>query len=112
MLKKGVHKVNVRIDDPTNYFTIKKLKNGDHIVTVYETEYRQYNPGVYVQCFYKGIDNSKHTKLIKSKFFFKNIKTGKIITKISKKVRYDTIKVNPIKGYSSFKATVWYRDKI
>ena len=112
VLKKGTHKINIRIDDPTVKFPIKKLKNGDRISTVYETEYRQYNPGVYVESYYKDLDNAKHTKLVKAKFFFKNKKTGKIITKTSKKVRYGTIVIKPISGYSPFKATVWYRDKI
>ena len=112
VLKKGTHKISIRIDDPTDVFPTKKLKNGDKISTVYETKYRQYNPGVYVQGFYSGLDMPKHTKLIKAKFYFKNKKTGKIITKTSKKVSYSTIKVNPIKGYSPYKATVWYKDRI
>jgi len=112
VLKKGRHKINIRIDDPTNYFPTKKLKNGDYINTVYETEYMQYDPGVYVQCSSGGLENPKHTKLLKAKFYFKNKKTGKIITKTSKKVKYNEIVVKPIKGYSPYKATVWYRDRI
>lgn len=111
VLKKGIHKKNIRIDDPTGYFPTKKLKNGDRIHTVYAAEYRQYEPGVYVQSTSGGYDSPKHTKLIKAKFFFKNKKTGKIITKTSKKVKNNCIVIKPVKGYSPYKATVWYRDR-
>ena len=43
---------------------------------------------------------------------FKNKVTGKVITKVSSKVKYNSVSVKPIKGYSPFKATVWYKDKI
>lgn len=111
VLKKGRHKINIRIDDPTDFFPTKKLKNGDYINTVYATEYRQYDPGVYVQCSSGGLENPKYTKLLKAKFYFKNKKTGKIITKTSTKVKYNEIVVKPVKGYSPYKATVWYKDK-
>ena len=111
VLKKGTHRINIRVDDPTGFFPDRKLKNGDHIYSVYETQYRQYNPGVYVECTAGGLENSKHTKLLKAKFYFKNKKTGKVITKTSKKVRYNYIVVKPVKGYSPYKATVWYKDK-
>ena len=110
VLKKGTHKISIRIDDPTFYFPVKKLKNGDYIDTVYETEYRQYYPGVYVESTGGGLTPAKHTKLIKAKFYFKNKATGKVITKTSSKVKYSAIVVKPIKGYSPYKATVWYRD--
>ena len=113
ILKKGVHKFSIRIDDPTDIFPTKKLKNGDHACTVYETKYAQYYPGVYVQTYNQGLDYPKHTKLIKAKFYFKNKKTGKIITKTSSKVlSKTTLMVKPIKGYSPYKATVWYKDKV
>lgn len=111
ILKKGLHKINIRIDDPTKFFPTKKLKNGDRISTVYETKYRQYDPGVYVEAYHSGMDGAKHTKLVKAKFFFKNKKTGKVISKTSSKVKYNNIVLKPIKGYSPFKAAVWYKDK-
>ena len=111
VLKRGIHKVKVRIDDPTIYHPSKKLKNGDRIYTVYSSEYKQYNPGVYIESRLSGLEYPKHTKLIKAKIFFKNKRTGQVITKVSSKVRYHTIKVNMIRGYSPYKATVWYRDK-
>ncbi len=110
VLKKAVQKMSIRVDDPTDYFPIKRLKNGDYINTVYETKYRQYDPGVYVQCSSGGLENPKHTKILKAKFYFKNKKTGKVITKTSKKVRYNEISIKPVKGYSPFKAQVWYRE--
>ncbi len=112
VLKKGIHRVNAAIVVSKTAIKSKKLKNGDYIDTVYETEYRQYDPGVYAQANGGGLTNAKHTKLLKAKFYFKNKKTGKIITKTSKKVKYSTIKVKPIKGYTPYKATVWYKEKI
>ena len=67
----------------------------------------QYKKGVYVQMGY----DYAHTKLVKAKFYFKNKLTGKVITKTSSKVDYGTwIKVKAVKGYSPYRATVWYRD--
>lgn len=111
VLKKGVHKIKVKIVDSYTTILSKKLKNGDYIDTIYETEYRQYNPGVYVQANGGGLTDAKHTKLLKAKFYFKNKNTGKIITKTSKKVKYDGIVIKPIKGYVPYKATVWYKDR-
>jgi len=111
VLKRGTHKINIRIDSPTGFLPIKKLKNGDYIDTVYETKYRQYAPGVYVESNGGGLTPAKHTKLLKAKFYFKNKNTGKIITKTSKKVKYSSIVIKPIKGYVPYKATVWYKDK-
>ena len=110
VLKKGVHRVNVAFVISDTVIKSKKLKNGDYIDTVYETKYRQYNPGVYVESNGGGLSYAKHTKLLKAKYFFKNKKTGKIITKTSKKVKYGTIAIKPIKGYIPYKAKVWYRD--
>ena len=112
VLKKGTHKVNIRIDDPTKYFPVVKLKNGDRISTMYETKHAQYDPGVYVESFYKGLEGAKHTKLVKAKFFFKNKKTGKVITKTSSEVADGRIVIDPIDGYSPYKATVWYKDVV
>ncbi len=111
VLKKGVHKINVKIVDSPTAIESKKLKNGDCIDTVYETKYRQYNPGVYVEATGGGLTLSKHTKLLKAKFYFKNPYTGKVITKTSKKVKYSAIVIKPISGYVPYKATVWYKDK-
>ena len=110
ILKKGVHKMSIRIDDPTGFFPTKRLKNGDNIFTVYETEYKQYSPGVFVQCSSDGLNSAKHTKVLKVKFYFKNKKTGKVITKTSKKVRYNGVSIKPIKSFSPYKAKVWYRE--
>lgn len=62
-------------------------------------------------CSSGGLENPKHTRLVKVKFYFKNKKTGKVIIKTSTKVKYNEIVVKPIKGYSLYKATVWYKIK-
>lgn len=113
VLKKGLHKINIRIDDPTSFYPTKKLKNGDKIISIYESKNgRQYPPGVYIHAIYKNdLTSAKHTKVLTAKFFFKNKKTGKIITKTSSNVEYNGIVIDTIKGYSPYKATVWYKDK-
>lgn len=58
-----------------------------------------------------GLTDAKHTKLLKAKYYFKSKSTGKVITKTSKKVKYDGIVIKPIKGYVPYKATVWYKDR-
>ena len=111
VLRKGTHKINIPIVVSDWEIKTKKLKNGDCLNTVYETKYRQYYPGVYVEATGGGLSYAKHTKLVKAKYYFKNTKTGKVITKTSSKVRADCIVVKPIKGYNPYKATVWYKDK-
>ena len=106
ILKRGLHRVNIRIDDPTDYFPHKRLKNGDDLYSVYSTRDMQYKKGVYVQMGY----DYAHTKLVKAKFYFKNKLTGKVITKTSSNAKYSAIKVNMVNGYSPYRATVWYRD--
>ena len=111
VLKKGIHKVNVKVDGKSKVFPTKKLKNGDYINTHYTTKYRQFDPGAYAWANGGGLENPKHTKLIKAKFYFKNKSTGKIITKTTK-VKYHTFVVKPISGYSPYKVSVWYKDKV
>jgi len=111
VLKKGTHKVNVKFHKSESGAGVKKLKNGDGLYTIYSTKYGQYYPGAYVQGFSSGIELPKHTKIVKAKFFFKNKKTGKVITKTSKNGGY-AINVNLVNGYIPYKATVWYKDKI
>lgn len=110
VLKRGVHKISIKIDDPTGFFPTKTVKNGDYISTVYSRGSHHYPGGVYVMSSSSSWEAPKHTKLLKAKIYFKNKKTGKIITKTSKKVKYYSIIVKPVKGYSPYKAKVWYRD--
>lgn len=109
VLKKGTHKVSLGFSKTD--IKSKKLKNGDYVDTVYETEYKQYYPGVYVSLNSGGLELPNHSKLIKAKFFFKNKKTGKVITKTSRKVSYQGISLDLISGYVPYKVTVWYKDK-
>ena len=110
VLKKGIHKINMKLDDPTGFFPTKTVKNGDYISTLYTKGSHHYAPGAYVFASSSSWEVPEHTKLLKAKFYFKNKKTGKIITKTSKKVKYYSIIVKPVKGYSPYKASVWYRD--
>ena len=89
-----------------------KLKNGDAIAGYVEYDGNmQFDRGTGVVAWYigSGLDGDMephHIKLVKAKFFFKNAK-GKVKTK--------TVKGNSahlftklIKGYTPYKATVWY----
>lgn len=93
----------------------KKLKKGDVASSFYEPKNGQIDKGVYAD-----ISNGKdplnkypHSMSIKAKFFFKNKKTGKIISKISKLTPnkfygWKLLKVKPIKGYTPIKTKIWY----
>ena len=111
VLKKGIHKVSVRIDDPTgDAFPKKSLKNGDNVNTRYESKGSAKERGVYLQ-FMRGSSGAKHTKVLKVKIFFKNKNTGNVIVKTRTKVDGDVLFVKQVKGYSPFKATVWFKHK-
>ena len=111
VLKKGIHKVSVRIDDLTgDAFPKKSLKNGDNVNTRYESKGSAKERGVYVQ-FMRGSSGAKHTKVLKVKVFFKNKKTGNVIVKTRTKVVGDVLFVKQVKGYSPFKASVWFKHK-
>lgn len=90
-----------------------KLKNGDAIAGyVTYTGNMQFEKGTgvtswYVGSGYNGDIEPHHTKLVKVKFFFKNSK-GKVKTK-TVKGNSAHISTNLIKGYTPYKATVWYK---
>lgn len=112
VLEKGVHKASVKIVENADACPFKKLKNGDKLDTLYDTGEDSSYTGVSLMASYgNNPAGAHHTKLMKAKFFFKNKKTGKIITKTSKKVKDNIIKVKPVKGYTPFKVNVWYKDK-
>ena len=90
-----------------------KLKSGDAIAGYVEySGNMQFDKGTGVTTWYVGNGNngdleSHHTKLVKVKFFFKN-KNGKVKTK-TVKGNGAHISTNLIKGYTPYKATVWYK---
>lgn len=93
-----------------------KLKSGDAIAGYVEYNGNmQFDKGTgitawYIGSGYNGDIEPHHTKLIKAKFFFKN-KKGKIKTKTVKAEGSGHIHTKLIKGYTPYKATVWYRIK-
>ena len=88
------------------------FKNGDAIAGYVEySENMQFDKGTgvtswYVGTGYNGDIEPHHTNLVKVKFFFKNNK-GKIKTKTLKGTGAH-ISTKLIKGYTPYKATVWY----
>ena len=66
-------------------------------------------PSVMITC--NGIDMPKHTKLLKAKMYFKNKRTGKIITKTSSKVKWSAITFKLPANYKVYKVKVWYKYK-
>ena len=94
-------------------YQYKDLKNGDTIECVYEpSSGGQYDKGVTVDAVcskYGDLDYAKHTKLTKLKVWFK--KNGKVIKRSSSKVRYDSIRVKLVKGYTPYKVKAYYKKK-
>ena len=89
------------------------LKSGDAIAGYVEySGNMQFDKGTgvtswYVGSGYNGDIEPHHTKFIKAKFFFKN-KKGKVKTKTVKGTGAH-ISTKLIKGYTPYKATVWYQ---
>lgn len=90
-----------------------KLKNGDVIAGYVEYNGNmQFSKGTGVTCWYVGSGydgdiDPHHTKMVKAKFYFKN-KNGKVKTKTVKKTSAH-ISTKLIKGYTPYKAVVWYQ---
>lgn len=90
-----------------------KLKNRDAIAGYVEYKGNmQFKKGTgvtswYIGSGYNGDIEPHHTKLIKAKFYFKNSK-GKVKTK-TVNGNGAHISTGLIKGYTPYKADVWYR---
>lgn len=94
--------------------TRKKIKNG-YIDVFHITKNSEYPKGVYVDEYNAKNPQGAPTKIfiMKTKFFFKNKKTGKIISKTVKTKAHSIYgQMYPhhklISGYKPVKATVWY----
>ena len=91
-----------------------KLKNGDAMAGYVEYNGNmQFDKGTgivawYIGCGLDGDIEPHHIKLVKAKFFFKNSK-GKVKTK-TVKASGAHISTKLIKGYTPYKATVWYKN--
>ena len=93
----------------------KKLNKRDILWTFYEPKDAQSKKGVYAKTYdvKDPLDAAPHSMIYKAKFYFKNKKTGKIISKTAKLKAdkfygWKDIKVKPIKGYKPIKTKVWY----
>lgn len=92
-----------------------KLKNGDAIAGYVEySGNMQFEKGTGVVAWYVGNGMNgdiepHHTKIVKVKFYFKNAK-GKVKTKTVKK-KGAHVSTKLIKGYTPYKAKVWYKTK-
>ena len=106
--------VTLKIIYSDTVFPKKKLSNGDVIMTTYEKySGRQWGPGVYATVTHGvGLLESKNTKLVKCTVWFKN-SAGKVITKSSTKFQSNWfIKVSLQKGYTPYKAQIWYKNRM
>lgn len=116
--KTTTKKVNVKIHNfkPGVLWAPKAvmLKSGDVIAGyVSYNGNMMYDKGTGVTTWYvgSGLDGDMephHTKLVKAKFFFKN-KKGKVKTKTVKGSGAH-ISTGLIKGYTPYKAKVWYKE--
>lgn len=93
----------------------KKLNKKDILYSFYVPKDSQYDKGVYAEIWdiKDPLGAYPHSMITKTKFFFKNKKTGKIISKTAKLTKdkfygWKAIKVKPIKGYTPIKTKVWY----
>ena len=93
----------------------KVFKNGDAIAGYVEYKGNmQFSKGTGVTSWYVGNGlngdiEPHHTKLMKAKFFFKN-KKGKVKTKTVKGNGGGHISAKLIKGYTPYKAQVYYKN--
>ena len=97
----------------------KKLKSKDAITVFLQKKNGQYKKGIYTDVWYACEDadiNPHHTMILKAKLFFKNKKTGKIISKTTKGKLFtyngEIYRTQPeyklITGYKPIKARIWY----
>ena len=92
-----------------------KLKNGDAIAGYVEYNGNmQFEKGTGVVTWFVGNGMNgdiepHHTKIVKVKFYFKNAK-GKVKTKTVKQ-KGSHVSTKLIKGYTPYKAKVWYKSK-
>ena len=93
----------------------KKLNKRDVLWTFYEPRDAQFKKGVYAKTYdvKNPLDGHSHSMIYKAKFYFKNKKTGKIISKTAKLKAdkfygWKDMKVKPIKGYKPIEIKVWY----
>lgn len=135
-LKAGTYKISIVSDDerysindggPINIYNKKqksltlkvnrwKKVKGDLIDAVYIKKNGQNRKGVYATSYNAKdpVNKAPHTLVMKAKFFFKNKKTGKVISKtvktkddskyLSKILPYHKL----IKGYKPIKVKIWY----
>lgn len=93
-----------------------KFKNGDAIAGYVEYKGNmQFDKGTgvtawYIGSGYNGDIEPHHTKLVKAKFYFKN-KKGKVKTKTVNGNGGGHISTKLIKGYTPYKAIVYYKTK-
>ena len=97
----------------------RKLKSGDAIVNILSKKNAQYKKGVYTEVWYAGARSDidpHYTMILKTKLYFKNKKTGKIISKTTKgklftsngEIFRSLPSFDLIPGYKPVKAKVWY----
>lgn len=97
----------------------RKLKSGDAIGTIMQNNSGQEKRGVYTDVWYAGVKTDiepHYTMILKAKLFFKGKKTGKIKTKIVRgklftyngEVYRGSPSTSFIKGYSPYKAKIWF----
>ena len=97
----------------SNYYCKGKyLPNNDNLMVYYTTENGQYGKGLTVTASdgYNPYIGPFYNKITKVKAFYKNKKTGKIVTKTKKLGYYGVYAHFGVKkGYKLYKVKVWHR---
>ena len=104
--------ITYKVKVSNHWYTSKTLKTGDCLLTAATSKNGQHGRSVTIGTMIDAGQEGQHsTKLIKAKVWFKNTKTGKIITrtKTSTNNYYNIKKFSWINGYKPYKAKVWYK---
>ena len=101
----------------SSYPRSKTLRTWDTLYSAYSTKsYGQLGRGLHLHILNDGLSGYPlNTKVIKAKFYYKNIKTGKYKVKTYTKIKNDKICIHIksplIKGYKPIKAKIWYTSR-
>ena len=96
----------------SNYYDKgKTLSHDDYLEVYYNTQMGQYGKGLTVSLSgYYPVFGPFYNKITKVKAYYKNKKTGKIVTKTKKMGYYGTYAHFGVKkGYKLYKVKVWHR---
>lgn len=112
--KHKTHSATLKLKVNTHRYSEKRLKTGDILLACACSYDRQHYKGVDVGTMIDaGQDGQHSTKMIKGKVWYKNTRTGKVVSKVNPSAdKARNIKhFEWINGYVPYKVKVWYQQK-